>query len=303
LLDKPKYINVSGKLLDLSIPKIMGVINITPDSFYKRSRFMEDDEIVNAAGELLNDGADIIDVGGYSSRPGAADITIEEEKKRVLNALRIIKREFPDVIISIDTFRSEIAREAVKSFGANMINDISGGEADNKMFDVIMELNVPYIMMHMQGMPENMQDNPVYSDVVADILVWFSSRIVRLQAAGVRDIIIDPGFGFGKTAQHNFEILHRLEDFSISGLPLLVGISRKSMIWKTLGVSTEEALNGTTVLNTIALMKGVDILRVHDVKEAVQAVRLMAEINKTKKQVEIKIETNDDSTYFRTGCN
>ncbi len=303
MLDKPKYINVSGKLLDLSIPKIMGVINITPDSFYKRSRFMEDDEIVNAAGELLNDGADIIDVGGYSSRPGAADITIEEEKKRVLNALRIIKREFPDVIISIDTFRSEIAREAVKSFGANMINDISGGEADNKMFDVIMELNVPYIMMHMQGMPENMQDNPVYSDVVADILVWFSSRIVRLQAAGVRDIIIDPGFGFGKTAQHNFEILHRLEDFSISGLPLLVGISRKSMIWKTLGVSTEEALNGTTVLNTIALMKGVDILRVHDVKEAVQAVRLMAEINKTKKQVEIKIETNDDSTYFRTGCN
>ena len=169
-----------------------------------------------------------------------------------------------------------------------MINDISGGEADSNMFGVIQQLNVPYIMMHMQGMPENMQDNPVYADVVADILVWFSSKIARLQSAGVKDIIIDPGFGFGKTVSHNFEILHRLADFSISGLPLLVGMSRKSMIWKTLGVSPEEALNGTTVLNTIALMKGADILRVHDVKEAVQVVRLMEMIKNTKMQIEFQ---------------
>ena len=288
MLDKPKYINVAGKLLDLSIPKVMGVINITPDSFYKSSRFMDGDEIVKTAAMLLSDGADIIDIGGYSSRPGASEVTSEEEKKRVLKAICLINREFPEAIISIDTFRSEIAREAVSSCGALMVNDISGGEADSKMFDVIQELNVPYIMMHMQGIPENMQDNPVYSDVVTEILVWFSSKIVQLQSAGVKDIIIDPGFGFGKTAGHNFEILHRLDDFSISGLPLLVGMSRKSMIWKTLNVSPEEALNGTTVLNTIALMKGADILRVHDVKEAVQAVRLMEMIKNTKKQVEFQ---------------
>ncbi len=288
LIEKPKYINVAGKLLDLSIPKVMGVINITPDSFYEGSRATEEKEILKAAAGIIEDGADIIDIGGYSSRPGAADVPPEEEKKRVLTAICLINKEFPEIIISIDTFRSEIAREAVSECGAHMINDISGGEADSNMFGVIQQLNVPYIIMHMQGMPENMQDNPVYSDVVADILVWFSSKIDRLQSAGVKDIIIDPGFGFGKTIRHNFEILHRLGDFSISGLPLLVGMSRKSMIWKTLGVSPEEALNGTTVLNTIALMKGADILRVHDVKEAVQVVRLMEMIKNTKMKVEFQ---------------
>jgi len=288
LIEKPKYINVAGKLLDLSIPKVMGVINITPDSFYEGSRATEEKEILKAATEIIEDGADIIDIGGYSSRPGAAEVPPEEEKKRVLTAICLISREFPEIIISVDTFRSEIAREAVSECGAHMINDISGGEADSNMLDVIQQLNVPYIMMHMQGMPENMQDNPVYADVVADILVWFSSKIARLQSAGVKDIIIDPGFGFGKTVSHNFEILHRLADFSISGLPLLVGMSRKSMIWKTLGVSPEEALNGTTVLNTIALMKGADILRVHDVKEAVQVVRLMEMIKNTKMQIEFQ---------------
>jgi len=288
LIEKPKYINVAGKLLDLSIPKVMGVINITPDSFYEGSRATEEKEILKAAAGIIEDGADIIDIGGYSSRPGAADVPPEEEKKRVLTAICLINKEFPEIIISIDTFRSEIAREAVSECGAHMINDISGGEADSNMFDVIQQLNVPYIIMHMQGMPVNMQDNPVYSDVVADILVWFSSKIDRLQSAGVKDIIIDPGFGFGKTIRHNFEILHRLGDFSISGLPLLVGMSRKSMIWKTLGVSPEEALNGTTVLNTIALMKGADILRVHDVKEAVQVVRLMEMIKNTKMKVEFQ---------------
>ncbi len=286
LIEKPKYINVAGKLLDLSIPKVMGVINITPDSFYEGSRVTEEKEILKTAAGMIEDGADIIDIGGYSSRPGAAHVPPEEEKKRVLKAISLINREFPEIIISIDTFRSEIAREAVSECGAHMVNDISGGEADRDMFSVIQQLNIPYIMMHMQGKPENMQDNPVYTDVVADILVWFSSKIVRLQSAGVKDIIIDPGFGFGKTAGHNFEILNRLGDFSISGLPLLAGMSRKSMIWKTLGISPEEALNGTTVLNTIALMKGADILRVHDVKEAVQVVRLMEIIKNTKMQVE-----------------
>lgn len=288
LIEKPKYINVAGKLLDLSIPKVMGVINITPDSFYEGSRANEEKEILKAAAGIIEGGADIIDIGGYSSRPGAAEVPLEEEKKRVLTAICLINKEFPEIIISVDTFRSEIAREAVSECGAHMINDISGGEADSNMFGVIQQLNVPYIMMHMQGMPENMQDNPVYADVVADILVWFSSKIARLQSAGVKDIIIDPGFGFGKTVSHNFEILHRLADFSISGLPLLVGMSRKSMIWKTLSVSPEEALNGTTVLNTIALMKGADILRVHDVKEAVQVVRLMEMIKNTKMQIEFQ---------------
>lgn len=288
LIEKPKYINVAGKLLDLSIPKIMGVINITPDSFYEGSRVTDEKEILTTAGRMLEEGADIIDIGGYSSRPGAGDVNPEEEKKRVLKAIASVKREFPAAIISVDTFRAEIAREAVTEFGASIVNDISGGEADKEMSDVIQELNVPYIIMHMQGMPGNMQDNPVYTDVVSDILVWFSSKIVGLHSAGVKDIIIDPGFGFGKTTGHNFEILHRLGDFAICGLPLLVGMSRKSMIWKTLGVTPEEALNGTTVLNTIALMKGADILRVHDVKEAIQVVRLMEMIKNTKMQVEFQ---------------
>lgn len=288
MIEKPKYININGKLLDLSIPKIMGVINITPDSFYEGSRVTEEKEILTTAGRMLEEGADIIDIGGYSSRPGARDVTHEEEKKRVLKAIGLVNREFPDAIISVDTFRAEIAREAVNECGARIINDISGGEADKEMSVVIQELNVPYIMMHMQGMPGNMQDNPVYTDVVSDILVWFSRKIVELHSAGVKDIIIDPGFGFGKTTGHNFEILHRLGDFAICGLPLMVGMSRKSMIWKTLDVTPEGALNGTTVLNTIALMKGADILRVHDVKEAIQAVRLMEMIKNTKMQVEFQ---------------
>ena len=283
--EKPRYINVAGKLLDLGIPKVMGILNITPDSFYKGSRVTDEKEIIRIAEGMINDGADILDVGGYSSRPGAADVPPEEEKKRALNAICLIHNEFPDTILSIDTFRAEIAYEAVTSCGARIINDISGGEADKKMFSVVRDLNVPYIMMHMKGKPENMQDNPVYGDVVADILKWFGNRIVRLQSAGVKDIIIDPGFGFGKTTEHNFEMLHRLGDFCVAGLPLLAGISRKSMIWKTLDVSPEDALNGTTVLNTIALLKGADILRVHDVREAVQAVRLIEKIKNSEKQI------------------
>ena len=285
MLNKPKYINVAGKLLELSIPKVMGILNITPDSFYKGSRVTDEKEILRIAAGMIEDGADILDIGGYSSRPGAAKVTPEEEKERVLKAIRLIHTEFPDAILSIDTFRPEIAYEAVTSCGAGIINDISGGEADKNMFSVVQDLNVPYIMMHMKGMPENMQNNPVYDDVVTDILKWFGNKIVRLQSAGVKDIILDPGFGFGKTIKHNFDMLDRLGDFSFAGLPLLVGVSRKTMIWKTLDIDPDEALNGTTVLNTIALMKGADILRVHDVREAVQAVRLTEMIKNQEKEV------------------
>lgn len=278
LTDKPKYINVGGKLLDLEIPKVMGILNITPDSFYKHSRFNTDEEILKAAVRMMEEGADILDVGGYSSRPGAVNITQEEEGKRVLRAIKLIRRELPEAIISIDTFRADLAKEAVVECGAHIVNDISGGDADTEMFSVIEKLNVPYIMMHMKGDPLTMQKNPVYEDIVADILSWFGERIFRLQSVGVKDIIIDPGFGFGKTADHNFDLLRRLSDFSIAGLPLLVGVSRKSMIWKTLEISADEALNGTTALNAIALVNGADILRVHDVKEAVQTIKLIKKL-------------------------
>lgn len=281
LADKPKYINAGGKLIDITTPRVMGIINVTPDSFYQGSRVTEDRDIISAAVRMASEGADILDIGGYSSRPGADDISLEEEKKRVLNAIKLIRKELTDIIISVDTFRSEIACEAVCECGAHIINDISGGEADEHMFGVIAALNVPYIMMHMKGNPRTMQNNPEYDDVVADILKWFAIRTGKLQSAGVKDIIIDPGFGFGKTIKHNFEILNRLEDFSVAGLPLLVGISRKSMIWKTLSITPEEALNGTSVLHAVALLKGADILRVHDVKEAVQAIKLIGMLKNT----------------------
>jgi dihydropteroate synthase len=256
----------------------MGILNVTPDSFSDGGQFPTENMTelaVSRALEMVNEGADIIDVGGYSSRPYADDVSPEEEKKRVLGAISVLSRNFPEAIISIDTFRSDIAYEAVNRCGAHIINDISGGEADNKMFSMIRELNVPYIMMHMKGDPGTMQENPVYEDIISDILKWFGSRIVSLQSAGVKDIILDPGIGFGKTINHNFEILHRLSDFAVTGLPLLVGVSRKSMVWKTLGITPGEALNGTTVLNSVALLGGADILRVHDVREAKEAVKLV----------------------------
>ncbi|HZY24668.1 MAG TPA: dihydropteroate synthase [Bacteroidales bacterium] len=277
--EKPRYINTGGRLLDLEVPKVMGILNITPDSFYKRSRYYTDAEILKAAATMLEEGADILDVGGYSSRPGAKNITIEEESERVLRAIRLINGEFPDSIISVDTFRANVAMEAVSDCGARIINDISGGEGDPGMFKTIEKLNVPYILMHMKGTPVTMQDNPVYDDIIADILRWFGEKIFKLKSAGIKDIIIDPGIGFGKTTDQNFELLQKLNDFSITGLPLLIGLSRKGMIWKTLDITADEALNGTTALNAVALMNGADILRVHDVKEAVQTVKL---INKLK---------------------
>ena len=281
---KPEYINTGGRLLDLSVPKVMGVLNITPDSFYSGSRVTEESEIISLAQKMTEEGADILDIGGYSSRPGAMDIPEEEESRRVLKAIGIIRRELPEAVISVDTFRADIARQAVGTYGVQIINDISGGEGDPGMFRVIEELNVPYVMMHMQGNPRTMQDHPLYDDVVADILKWFGKKIYRLQSAGVKDLIIDPGFGFGKTIDQSFEMLSRLSDFSIAGLPVLIGISRKSMIWRTLDITPEEALNGTSVLNMAALMNGADILRVHDVKEAVQTIRLFISLRKAGKK-------------------
>jgi len=275
VLSKPKYINVKGQLIDLEVPRVMGILNITPDSFYKGSRYKDEKEIIAAAQRMLEEGADFLDIGGYSSRPGANNISVEEEKRRVLTAVRYVSKEFPQAIISVDTFRAEVAREAVCDCGAHIVNDISGGDADPEMAELISELNVPYIIMHMRGNPQTMQNNPVYEDVVSDILMWFGKKTVSLMASGVKDIIIDPGFGFGKNMIHNFEILRRLGEFRIAGLPIMVGLSRKAMIWKTLDSKPGEALNGTSVLNAVALMNGADILRVHDVKEAVETAKLI----------------------------
>jgi dihydropteroate synthase len=280
--NKARYINIRGRLIDLSVPRIMGVINVTPDSFYSGSRIADQKAVLDTARRMIAEGADFIDIGGYSSRPGAESISVGEEKMRVLGPVKLICSEIPGAVVSVDTFRSEIAGEAVMECGAHMINDISGGEADPEMFPMVARLNVPYILMHMKGTPATMQKNPVYDDVVADILKWFSARLLKLTSLGVKDIIIDPGFGFGKTIAHNFELLRRLNDFSIAGLPLMAGLSRKSMIWKTLESRPEDAMNGTTVLNTVALMNGADILRVHDVKEAAEAVRLFLRLKDTK---------------------
>lgn len=278
MADKPVYINIRGRLIDLSLPRVMGIINVTPDSFFSGSRAESENEIIENAGRMIEDGADFLDIGGWSSRQGAGEIPVELERARVITAVKAVSREFPEAAISVDTYRSEIAEEAVSEYGAGMINDITGGESDRNMFQTVSRLQVPYVIMHMQGLPSYMQENPSYENVASDIIKWFGERIVRLKSMGVTDIIIDPGFGFGKNASHNFQLLNSLSDFSITGLPVLVGVSRKSMVWKTLGISPEEALNGTTVLNTVALLAGADILRVHDVREAVQAVKLVQKL-------------------------
>ncbi len=273
-------INIRGRLVNFDTPRVMGVINITPDSFYKGSRFSDEGSILAAADKMVSDGADFIDIGGFSSRPGAEPVPEEEEKRRVLPAIDLISNAFPLAVISVDTFRSGVARDAVEKCGAHIINDISGGEADKGMFPLIRELNVPYILMHMQGTPSTMQNNPVYDDIVADILQWFGKRIAELHSSGVKDIILDPGFGFGKSIANNFELLRRLKELSVPGLPVMAGLSRKSMIWKSLKITPDDSVNGTAVLNTIALINGADILRVHDVKEAIQAIELVGLLRK-----------------------
>lgn len=269
-----KSLNVKGKLIDLSSPKVMGILNVTPDSFFSESRTNSIDQALKKVEQFINEGATFIDIGGYSSRPGAKNISEDEELGRLIPVIEKLALTFPEIIISIDTFRAKVAEESIH-FGANIINDISAGDMDEKMFETVARLKVPYIMMHMQGTPQSMQNHPFYKNVLLDIIDYFSKKLAELKALHVYDVMIDPGFGFGKTIEHNYELLNQLEDFKIFKRPILVGFSRKGMIHKVLETSATEALNGTSVLNTIALQKGASILRVHDVKEAVECVKLV----------------------------
>jgi dihydropteroate synthase len=270
-------INCKGTLVDLASPKVMGILNSTPDSFYDGGKYKSDAEILSQTEKMLLEGATFIDVGAYSSRPGATHISEEEELKRILSVINLLVKNFPKIIISVDTFRSKIAKETIE-YGAAIINDISGGKMDNKMFTTVAKLQVPYILMHMLGTPQNMQKKPVYKDVTQEIISFFAAQIYKLHQLKLNDIIIDVGFGFGKTTAHNFEILKNLELFKSLDAPILAGISRKSMLYKTLDISAQEALNATTSANTIALLNGATILRVHDVKEAVEAVRIVEQV-------------------------
>jgi dihydropteroate synthase len=275
LFSVKQTINCGGVLIDLSIPRVMGILNITPDSFYDGGRYKNEKEIMDRVEQMLSEGADIIDIGACSTRPGSAGITSEEEKQRIRSALVPVKSRFPSAVISIDTYRAEIAEYAVKEFGAGIINDISAGTLDENMFKTVGKLNVAYVLMHMKGTPQNMQVNPVYDDVVKEITAFFSEKTEMLYAAGVTDIIIDPGFGFGKSPADNFRLLNQLGLFRLTGLPVMAGLSRKSMVYRSLGKTPDEALNGTIVLETLALSNGASLLRVHDVKQAVEAVKLV----------------------------
>lgn len=273
-------INCKGKLIDLSTPKIMGVLNITPDSFYDGGRYQSDKTILNQVEKMLNEGATFIDVGAYSSRPGADNIAIDEEKKRLVPVLDLLYKHFNDhILMSVDTFRSEIAEIAIQHH-AVLINDISAGILDEKMFEVISRYNVPYIMMHMRGTPQTMKELAQYNDVVLEVKHYFSERLKAAREKGISDIIIDPGFGFAKNVSHNFEMLNKFDLFQSFELPILCGLSRKSMIYKTLGGTAKEALNGTTALHSLALYKGASILRVHDVKEAKECISLIKNVKK-----------------------
>ena len=271
----PLFINVNGKLMDLSQPQVMGILNVTPDSFYAGSRGVAERDIIERLRQMTDEGASIIDIGAYSSRPDADDVSTEEEMARLRHALNLVRQHQPDAVVSVDTFRADVARMCVEEYGVAMVNDISAGEMDDEMFPTIARLGVPYIAMHMKGTPQTMQINPQYEHFLKEIFYFFSEKVQKLRDLGVKDIIIDPGFGFGKSIEHNYQLMNHLEEFKLFGLPLLVGISRKSMIYKLLGTTPEEALNGTTVLNTIALQKGAHILRVHDVKAAVEAVKIV----------------------------
>jgi dihydropteroate synthase len=266
-------INCRGLLIDLSTPIVMGILNATPDSFYAQSRQQQLDGALQTVEKMLDDGATFIDIGGYSTRPGAEDISVNEELERVIPVINALQSEFPDVLISIDTFRGKVAREAVAA-GAVIINDISGYSLDDDMLPTVVDLNVPYILMHMRGNPQTMVAEAIYKDVTGEVIHYFSQKINALNRLGVKDIIIDPGFGFAKKPEHSFELLKNLEQLQIFGLPILAGLSRKSMIYKTLETNAENALNGTTVLNTISIKNGAKILRVHDVREAVETIRL-----------------------------
>lgn len=282
---KSKYINVNGSLLDLSVPCVMGILNITPDSFYAGSRMQTEAEIARRTEQILVEGAGIIDVGAYSSRPNAENVSPLEEMERLRMGLSVLRKVRPDAVVSVDTFRADVARMCVEEFEVAIINDIAAGEMDADMFRTVAELNVPYIMMHMQGTPQDMQKHPRYDNLLKEVFLYFARKVRQLRDLGVKDIILDPGFGFGKTVEHNYELLSHLEEFRVFELPLLVGVSRKSMIYRLLDTTPQEALNGTTVLDTICLMKGADILRVHDVREAVETVKIVEAMKKEGKKV------------------
>lgn len=267
-------LNLRGKLYPIDEPQIMGILNVTPDSIFAESRTSDDEQIAARVKQMMDEGANMIDIGGYSSRPGADDVSPQEEMERLRRGLRIVRKLYPDVPISVDTFRADVARMCIEEEGADLINDIAAGMMDRQMFKTVARLGVPYIMMHMQGTPKTMQLDPHYNNLRREVMLYFAERIDRLCQMGAKDIIIDPGFGFGKTVEHNYELMNHLEDFSVFNLPILVGISRKSMIYKLIGGTPQTSLNGTTVLNTIALTKGAHILRVHDVKQAVEAKRI-----------------------------
>ena len=275
-----KYINVNGFLLDLSSPCVMGILNVTPDSFYAGSRMQTEIDITHRREQRVGEGAGIIDVGAYSSRPNAENVSPAEEMERLRMGLGILRKVQPDAVVSVDTFRADVARMCVEEYGVAIINDIAAGEMDGDMFRTVADLNVPYIMMHMQGTPQNMQQNPHYDNLLKEVFMYFARKVQQLRDLGVKDIILDPGFGFGKTVEHNYELLAHLEEFRIFELPLLAGVSRKSMIYRLLGTTPQEALNGTTVLDTICLLKGADILRVHDVREAVETVKIVEAMKK-----------------------
>ncbi|AXE21070.1 dihydropteroate synthase [Runella rosea] len=269
-----KTLNIGGKLLDLSTPQVMGIMNITPDSFYSESRVNQLDEAYKKAERMLSEGASILDLGGHSTRPGADAVSEQEERKRILPVVEMLCKHFPNAILSIDTFRASVARQAVEA-GAHIINDIAGGNLDPQMFETVAALNVPYILMHSRGTPQTMKDLNQYEDLVTDVLQELQAKIYQLQQLGVKDIVADMGFGFAKNADQNYVLLNELRSFQALNVPILAGVSRKSMIWRKLNITPDQSLNGTTVLNTVALLNGASILRVHDVKEAVEAVKLV----------------------------
>jgi dihydropteroate synthase len=277
-IKRKNSINIGGELLDLSNPCIMGVINVTPDSFYDGDTLKSEIEILERVEQMVNEGAVIIDVGSVSTRPGAEMITTLEELNRLIPAVKAIRKHFPEIPLSVDTFRSWVAVRVMDEIGPVIVNDISGGTLDTKMFETIGKIQVPYILTHIQGTPQNMQHNPVYNDVVRDVSSGLSDSVRKLNRFGVADILIDPGFGFGKTMVHNYQLLNRLDSFKVFQLPVVVGLSRKSMVWKALESNSENALNGTTVVNTMALLGGADILRVHDVKPAMEALLILQQL-------------------------
>jgi len=281
-LKRKNSINLNGRLIDLSTPIVMGILNVTPDSFFDGGKYETEKKIIERAEEILVQGATIIDIGAFSTRPGTEGISTQEEIDRLLPAVKAVRKAFPTANISIDTFRSGVALKVIEDCGACIVNDVSGGNFDDCMFETIGRLGVPYILMHLLGTPLQMEKHPVYEDIIHDISMYFTDRVNKLIKAGVKDVILDPGFGFGKTLAHNYELLNRLDSFKVFQLPILVGISRKSMIYKLLGSQPEDALNGTSIVNTLALMGGADILRVHDVSEAVEAVRILNKLRSTQ---------------------